>query len=162
ARAQPPRRRRAQPGSRGMSISKASPPMPRSSTRLLAFASLAALALSACAVGPDYKRATVETPPAYKEAEGWAPAAPADLLDRGPWWTLFEDPDLDRLEQQVATHNQNVAAAKAAYDQARALVSQARAGFFPTVALDPSFSETGGGGRAHSIGVGNSGAAAQV
>ena len=120
----------------------------------LAVLSLAAL--SACAVGPNYKRPTVETPPHFKEAEGWAAAAPADVLDRGPWWTLFGDPELDKLEQDCAAHNQNLAAAMAVYQQARALVAEARASYFPTVTLDPSYSESGGGGRAQSLGVGSS------
>lgn len=99
--------------------------------RSIAVVSLAAL--SACAVGPNYKRPTTPTPPAFKEADGWAPAAPADMLDRGPWWTLFEDDDLNKLEADVAANNQNLAAQLAAYRQAHALVAEARAAFFPTV-----------------------------
>jgi NodT family efflux transporter outer membrane factor (OMF) lipoprotein len=136
-----------------MSFYKASPPMQRTRIRLLALASLPALALSACAVGPNYKRPQVEAPPAFKEADGWAKAAPADTLDRGPWWTLFGDPELDRLEAQVAAHNQNLAAAEQAYNQSRALVAEARASFFPTVTLDPAFTESGGGGRNQNIGL---------
>jgi NodT family efflux transporter outer membrane factor (OMF) lipoprotein len=125
-------------------------------TRALAFVWLAAL--SACAVGPNYKRPAVETPPAFKEAEGWTPAAPNDVLDRGDWWTLFGDPDLDQLEPQVAAHNQSLKAAEEAYSQARALVAEARASFFPTVTGTPSFTETGGGGRNNNIATTGSGA----
>jgi NodT family efflux transporter outer membrane factor (OMF) lipoprotein len=132
----------------------ATPRTASKAARALAVLSLAAL--SACAVGPNYKRPTVEAPPAFKEAAGWAPAAPADTFDRGPWWTLFGDADLNALEQDCAAHNPNLAAALAVYEQARALVTEARASFFPTVSLDPSFTESGGGGRAHSIGVGSS------
>ena len=53
------------------------------------------------------------------------PAAPADTLERGPWWELFDDPVLNALAAQVEVSNQNVAAAVAAYAQARALVARA-------------------------------------
>jgi outer membrane protein TolC len=72
-------------------------------------------ALAGCATSP-YDPPTAPTPAAYKEAEGWAPAAPADALDRGPWWRLFDDPVLDALQRRVAVSNQNLAAAAAAYE----------------------------------------------
>jgi len=110
----------------------------------------AALFLSACAVGPRYQGApTLDTPMAFKEGTGaWVPAAPADALDRGPWWRLFDDPVLDGLASQVEVSNQNVAAAVAAYAQARALVAQQRASLFPSVTLSGSGSRNGlsGGG----------------
>jgi NodT family efflux transporter outer membrane factor (OMF) lipoprotein len=115
-------------------------------TPYLVLLGLTAFALSACLVGPNYKRPPAATPPAYKEAVGWAQAAPADTLDRGQWWELFGDPDLDRLEVEVAAHNQNLIAAEKAYDQARALVAEARASFYPVVTLTPTFDESGGGG----------------
>jgi NodT family efflux transporter outer membrane factor (OMF) lipoprotein len=132
--------------------------MPPPRTRALALVSLPALALWACTVGPNYKRPPVVTPPAFKEAEGWARAAPADVFDRGPWWLLFGDPVLDRLEPEVAAHNQTLIAAEQAYSQARALTAEARASFFPTVTLDPNFIEFGGGGLSSSFGLGFSGA----
>ena len=106
-------------------------------------------ALTACAVGPDYQRPSAASPAAFKEAPaadaGWFPAAPADTLDRGPWWELFGDADLNALVRQVEVSNQNVAAAVAAYAQARALVSQQRASLFPQLALDGSAKRSGGG-----------------
>jgi NodT family efflux transporter outer membrane factor (OMF) lipoprotein len=117
-------------------------------TKTLTVIALAAL-LSACAVGPDYRRPSVALPPAFKEAPkgetGWLPAAPADMLDRGPWWELFGDAELNRLASQVEVSNQNVAAAVAAYAQARALVAQQRASLFPQVGLDGSARRSGGG-----------------
>jgi NodT family efflux transporter outer membrane factor (OMF) lipoprotein len=91
--------------------------------------------LAACAVGPDYVRPTVSTPPAFKEASGWAQAQPADAAPRGDWWTLLNDPLLDQLETRAASANQNLAAAEAAYRQANALVAEQRASLFPTVDL---------------------------
>ena len=91
-------------------------------------------ALAGCAVGPDYVRPTFETTPAYKEAGDWKPSEPADALNRGPWWRVFSDAELDGLETQINISNENVRAAAAAFDQARALVAQAQAGFWPTIA----------------------------
>lgn len=102
--------------------------------------------LSGCAVGPDHTRPTTEMPASYKQADGWVIAAPADALDRGPWWQLFSDPVLDGLATQVEVSNQNVAVATAAYAQARALVREQRAAIFPTVSLSAGASRAGSGG----------------
>jgi NodT family efflux transporter outer membrane factor (OMF) lipoprotein len=97
---------------------------------VLCGASLAA----ACAVGPDYHRPSFETAANYKEAGDWKPSEPNDVLSRGPWWKIFNDAALDDLEAQIDISNQNVKAAEAAFEQSRALVAQARAGFWPTIA----------------------------
>jgi len=89
--------------------------------------------IASCAVGPDYKRPAFATAPAYKEEEGWKPSEPSDALSRGPWWAIFHDDVLDGLEAKIAVSNENVKAAVAAYDQAKALVDQARAGLWPTL-----------------------------
>jgi NodT family efflux transporter outer membrane factor (OMF) lipoprotein len=89
--------------------------------------------LSACAVGPDYVRPSVEAPAAFKEIDGWKPAQPLDQEIRGKWWEMFNDPLLKNLEEQVDISNQNLAQAEAQYRQARALVQSARAGYFPVV-----------------------------
>lgn len=94
---------------------------------------LASACVAACAVGPNYQRPSFEATPAFKEGAGWKPTEPADVLDHGPWWKIFNDATLDALEQKIEVSNQNVKAAAAAVDQARALVSQALAGFFPTI-----------------------------
>jgi NodT family efflux transporter outer membrane factor (OMF) lipoprotein len=123
---------------------------------------LLAVVLSGCAVGPAYQRPDAPTPASYKEAQGWVVAAPADALDRGPWWTLFDDPLLDDLAQRVEVSNQNVAAAVAAYAQARALVREQRASLFPVVTLDGGASRSGGGasstgaGSRYQFGIGGS------
>lgn len=91
--------------------------------------------MSACAVGPDYKRPPVAAAADYKEQSGWKPSEPNDALGRGPWWEIFADETLNGLESKINISNENVKAALAAYEQARALVDQARAGFWPDVSL---------------------------
>lgn len=110
---------------------------------IFAIAALAFVA-SGCAVGPNYQRPSAAAPVVFKEAQGWAPAAPADALDRGPWWMLFGDPVLNALAARVEVSNQNVAAASAAYAQARALVREQRASLFPVVTLNGSANKSGG------------------
>jgi NodT family efflux transporter outer membrane factor (OMF) lipoprotein len=115
-----------------------------------------------CAVGPAYQTPTVETPTAFKEGQGeWVRAVPADTLERGPWWELFGDADLNALASQVEVSNQNVAAAVAQYAQARALVAEQRASLFPTVSLNVDANRSGGGGStptrsSYQVGIGGS------
>jgi NodT family efflux transporter outer membrane factor (OMF) lipoprotein len=105
-------------------------------------AGVAAALLGGCAVGPDYRRPVTAPTTAYKEVGSWKPSEPADGLGRGPWWKIFDDATLDGLEADIDVSNQNVKAAVAAYDQARALVDQAKAGFWPT--LSASLARTRG------------------
>ena len=90
---------------------------------------------SACTVGPDYVRPSMISPDAYKELDGWKIAHPRDGLARGPWWEIFADPQLNALEARVSISNQNLAVSEAQYREARALVREARAAYFPTVTL---------------------------
>jgi len=120
--------------------------MPARRTQLLAAASAFVL-LTGCAVSPVYEVPTAAAPQAFKEAAGWQPAAPADTLERGPWWTLFGDAQLNALADSVEVSNQNVAAAIASYEQARALVREQRASLFPSVTLNGSGTRSGGGGE---------------
>ena len=91
--------------------------------------------ITSCAVGPNYKRPDIVVPEKFAVQEGWTPATPADAQHRGEWWLLFQDQTLNELENSVDVSNQNVIAAKAAYDQARALVTQERSAIFPAVDL---------------------------
>jgi NodT family efflux transporter outer membrane factor (OMF) lipoprotein len=97
-----------------------------------------ALVLAGCAVGPNYARPSAPTATAFKEAEGWTRAQPADTAVRGQWWTLFNDPVLNDLEAKVEVSNQNLKAAEAAYRQARAILDEQSATLFPTVDLTGS------------------------
>ena len=105
--------------------------------------------LAGCSFTPKYDVPATPAPATFKELQGWVAAAPADALERGPWWTMFDDPVLNGLCGQVAVSNQNVAAAVAAYAQARDLVAIQRASLFPTATLSAGAdrSGTGGGSR---------------
>ena len=126
-------------------------------------AALALGLLSACNVGPPYKRASVAQAPVYKElltdqpsGEGWKVAQPGDAQLHGKWWELYGDPKLNALEEQVNVSNQNIAAAFASFMQARALVKEAQSQYYPTLTTDPSVTRSrtsanlapGGGGGA--------------
>ena len=109
------------------------------------------LLITGCAVGPVYERPTAPEAVAYKEAGDWVMAAPADALERGPWWKLFNDPVLDDLAARIEVSNQNVAAAVAGYAQARALVAEQRAGLFPSITLGGGANRSGNGGGTVSV-----------
>ena len=91
------------------------------------------LALSACAIGPDYQRPPLQTPAQFKQIEGWTQAKPGDVLERGSWWQLYGDSELNALVERLNVSNQNLAASEAQYRQARALVRGARAAFYPSL-----------------------------
>ena len=93
---------------------------------------------ASCAVGPDYHRPKFDAAPAFKEAVDWKPSEPNDVLSRGPWWEIYKDDALNQLEVRIDISNENVKAAAAAFAQARALVAQARAGFWPTISASVS------------------------
>lgn len=98
----------------------------------------ALLFLGACDVGRRYQRASVTTPPAYKEAEGWKTAQPQDDTLRGKWWEIFNEPELNDLEEKVNVSNQTIASAAASFMSARAMVKEARSQLFPTVSVNPA------------------------
>ena len=101
----------------------------------LALAATVLVLVTGCMVGPNYVRPPVITPDGYKEVAGWKVARPQDAAARGPWWDVFGDPQLSALEAQVDVSNQNLAVAEAQFRQARALVREARAAYFPTATL---------------------------
>ncbi len=117
---------------------------------------LATMCLAGCVVGPKYHKPAVDAPPAYKEtapstnaqaapgapAPNWQPANPNDAMLKGKWWEIYNDPQLNALEEQVNLSNQNIKAAEASFLGARALVREARAAYFPTVGVSPSITAT--------------------
>jgi NodT family efflux transporter outer membrane factor (OMF) lipoprotein len=110
-----------------------------------ALTSAAVLALSGCMVGPKYVKPSVPmapefkeaNPDAYKESSTWQVAQPADAAQRGAWWTIFGDAELNALEPQVAANNQDLKAADARFREARALIRFNRASLYPTVGVAP-------------------------
>src|ERR1700682_4859650 len=107
-----------------------------------------AVALFGCAVGPNYVRPPVETPPAYKEAQGWKQAQPQDERPRGAWWEVFNDPQLNTLVSQIAITNESIKAAEARVREARAATEAARAALCPLVTANASATRSGRGGGA--------------
>lgn len=112
-----------------------------------AAALLCATTLQGCRVGPRYVAPVTQAPPAFKEAptqqsaDGttWIPATPQDAVLRGNWWELYNEPELNALETQLNTSNQNIAQSFQNFMAARAQVRQARAQYFPTVSVGPSY-----------------------
>lgn len=104
-----------------------------------------AFSLGACTLGPDYQRPDLPDATEFKQAEGWKTAAPADVLQRGDWWMLYGDAELNALVGRLNVSNQNLAAAEAQYRQARALVRGARSQLFPIVGASGGVSRAGQG-----------------
>jgi NodT family efflux transporter outer membrane factor (OMF) lipoprotein len=100
------------------------------------------LALGGCKeVGPNYRAPTMPAPPAYSDNGhngNWSTATPADGTNRGDWWAIYGDVELDGLEQRCATANQNIAAALHAYEQAHDLVRENKSALHPTVSIGAS------------------------
>ncbi len=112
--------------------------------------------LAGCTVGPNYHRPDPATapPPAYKEGAAagavvpppnpsggtWKPATPSDGMLRGKWWEVYQDPQLNALEDQIAPQNQSLRAAMETYLSARTQIRTARADFYPTLSITPAVS----------------------
>ena len=121
-------------------------------TKISALLAAAALSLmpvfTGCRVGPKY---TPPAPPAltapnYKEstvnfqdAEGWKVASPQDAMIRGKWWEIFNEPELNALEEQVEVNNQNIKQSFENFMAARTQIAQARSQYWPTVTTSPSW-----------------------
>jgi NodT family efflux transporter outer membrane factor (OMF) lipoprotein len=117
----------------------------------MTLALIPAMLLSGCNFAPRYQRpVSAGIPPSFKEVPGWTVATPSDAVARGEWWALFNDSILDDLERKVIVSNQNLAVAKATYDQARAIVREQRAAFFPTVSLQGTGTTAGGSSKSSS------------
>lgn len=107
---------------------------------------LMSLLLAGCMVGPKYVKPTVpmapefkEQPPdSFKESSGWKPAQPGDQTIRGNWWEIFGDPQLNALEDQLTSSNQNLKVAEDRLRQARAMIRFNRASLAPTISTSPS------------------------
>ncbi len=106
---------------------------------------LTAVFLAGCAIGPRYQRPVAPAPTGFKELAGndqWKVASPSDGLMKGKWWEVFGDEQLNRLEELIATDNQNVKQAEAQFREARATVLSQHANYYPTIGSSPSISQT--------------------
>lgn len=124
---------------------------PQRGLPLAAAATLAGtLLLAGCNVGPKYVAPKAPAPPAYKEAPtgitqgpapagSWQPASPQDAMLKGKWWIIFNEPELNQLEDQLNINNQNIQVAFQNFLAARQLVNEAHAGFFPTISVAPGY-----------------------
>ena len=110
--------------------------------------------LAACTIGPEFSREPAPVPVEYKEIKGWKVANPSDDIARGDWWNVYRDHDLDTLLPQVEISNQTVAAAAAAYEEARAIIREAQSSLFPTATAGYNATST----RTGSLAVGGSAA----
>jgi NodT family efflux transporter outer membrane factor (OMF) lipoprotein len=115
-----------------------------------------AMAIAGCKpVGPNYQRPVYVAPPIYKETGasnvtvppppapnggGWQPANPSDGMLKGKWWEIYNDPQLDKLEERIAAVNQGLHQALETYLAAREQVKIARSAFYPTLSAGPGFS----------------------
>jgi NodT family efflux transporter outer membrane factor (OMF) lipoprotein len=108
--------------------------------------------LSACNVGPKYTPPAIPPPPAFKESApaayrsappgSWQPAQPQDAVLKGKWWEIFNESELNTLEEQLNIDNQNIAQYFQNFMAARAQVREARAGYYPTVTANPSITNS--------------------
>jgi NodT family efflux transporter outer membrane factor (OMF) lipoprotein len=113
-------------------------------------ASIAAVLLSGCNVGPKYVKPTAPAPPEFKESSPtaynnapaagvWQPAQPQDAKLKGKWWEVFDEPELNALEDQLDINNQNIAVSFQNFMAARAQVREAKSQFYPTLTTAPSY-----------------------
>jgi NodT family efflux transporter outer membrane factor (OMF) lipoprotein len=121
----------------------------------IAVAAFGLFLLSGCNVGPKYAPPVVPPPPAYKESApaaystasqgAWQPAQPQDSLAKGKWWEVFNEPELNALEEQLNIDNQNIAQYFQNFMAARAQVREAHAAYYPLVTASPSLTKIGHG-----------------
>ncbi|HWF38286.1 MAG TPA: efflux transporter outer membrane subunit [Candidatus Acidoferrales bacterium] len=119
-------------------------------SRQLAGLLCTALLVSGCNLAPQYHAPSVQRPDAYKEltpadfpnTDGWKVAQPSDSVIRNNWWEMFNDPELNKLEEQVNVSNQSIAAAVASFYASRAIVREERSALFPTLGAGLSITES--------------------
>jgi NodT family efflux transporter outer membrane factor (OMF) lipoprotein len=99
------------------------------------------LLLGGCTVGPKYVKPTTEIPPSYKEIGNWKPAQPGDQARRGNWWEIFNDPQLNALEQKLSVSNQTLRAAVDRFQESRDELRVTRSSLYPLVTASVSSSQ---------------------
>ena len=122
--------------------------------------------LAGCVVGPKYHPPSPPQPPqaVYKESPSpsketgdWTVAQPADAKLRGKWWEVFNDPELNALEEQLDINNQNIKQFFENFMEARAVVREARSQYFPTLTVAPAFTRSRTSGNLNTAPVNTSG-----
>ena len=106
--------------------------------RMLPVLFLGLFALGGCSVGPKYSKPTTQIPPAYKENANWKTAQPNDQAQKGNWWEIFQDPQLNALEEKVNVSNQSLRAALDRFQEARDALRETRSSLFPLVTASVS------------------------
>ncbi len=96
------------------------------------------IALSGCVMGPDYQQPATIIPVQYKNDTPWKEATPKDTQVKGEWWTVYNDPVLNSLEQQASASNQSLQAAFARLSQAQASLGISRSDQLPRLDLNAS------------------------
>lgn len=91
--------------------------------------------LSGCTLGPDYQRPATPVADDYR----WKPAEPRDADPKGPWWEMYGDTELNRLQALALENSQTLKAAFSRVDQARARARVSRSDFFPTLTTSPGW-----------------------
>src|SRR5215472_745772 len=130
---------------------------------LLPIAFFLLLLTTACMVGPNYQRPAASVPAAFKEAptdnpdeiNRWRPAQPNEEAARGKWWEIYNDLDLNALEEQVNISNQNVLLAEAQFREAADAVRIARSALYPTITTSPSYARSEASGTLYNVSAGN-------
>ena len=98
-----------------------------------------------CTIGPKYQKPVVPAPPAFKEFAGneeWKTASPSDDLLKGKWWEIFNDPQLNALEERITSSNFTIKQLEAQFRLSRALVLSAHANYYPTIGSAPSIQQS--------------------
>ena len=97
--------------------------------------------IEGCSVGPKYSKPIAETPPTYKELGDWKPAQPSDAALKGNWWEIFQDPQLNELEEKLTVSNQSLRAAQDQFLEARAQLRISRSAEYPLVTVGSSITQ---------------------
>ena len=106
---------------------------------------LISAAISGCMVGPDYQKPEAPIAETFKPTPDWKIAEPADNIEKGAWWKIYQDPVLDELMAQVAPNNQNIAIYVARVRQAQALAGGANASRYPSLGFNADGGRQGSG-----------------
>ena len=149
--------------------------MPDLKTRVPFALSAAALGLTTlvagCHLGPHYSPPAppAVTAPNYKEStvnfqdqEGWKVASPQDAMIRGKWWEIFNEPELNALEEQLNVNNQTLKQDFQNYMAARAQIAEARSQYWPTITAGPSWTRSRSSGNLHNTSQANTGSASSI